>query len=314
MARNHAFAKATAELIEDFQSRTPVRTGSLIISLFGDAVAPHGGTVWLGSLIEALQPFGINQRAIRTAVFRLAKDGWLASNQIGRRSYYGLTEEGRGRFQAASRRIYGEPRQDWPGTWCLALLGGVDSKHREIIRKELGWLGFAPLSSNLLAHPAPDRAAVEEQLASLPGNDSVVIMTARADDTRIKNLKPLVHQAWAMEQLDQRYADFLKRFRPVLRAAGEPGTLDPEDAFHVRILLVHEYRKILLRDPMLPEAMLPGHWDGIAAYQLCRNIYHLVSSRAEIYLTNHMESADGSLPPAEPRFYQRFGTLPQETA
>ena len=108
------FAQATDKLVTEFRSQRPMRAGSLVVTVFGDAIAPHGGTVWLGSLIKALDGFGINQRLVRTSVFRLVKDGWLTADQIGRRSYYSLTENGRRRFLEASRRIYSEPRQQWP--------------------------------------------------------------------------------------------------------------------------------------------------------------------------------------------------------
>jgi len=90
---SNGFISATKGLLDEFQARRPLRTGSLVISIFGDAIAPHGGAVWLGSLINILRPFGVNQRLVRTSVFRLAKDGWLESEQVGRRSYYSLTAE-----------------------------------------------------------------------------------------------------------------------------------------------------------------------------------------------------------------------------
>lgn len=303
------FRTATRDLVGEFKDRRPLRTGSLVISIFGDAVAPHGGAVWLGSLIDALAPFGISQRLVRTSVFRLVKDGWLQSEQIGRRSYYSLTEEGVSRFTDASKRIYGEPEHDWNGDWCLALLAGVDALYREDIRKELSWLGFAPFSANVLAHPAPDPGSLERRLAGLPGNDEVLVMTARANDDRVRYLRELVHDAWALQELDDRYAAFLQRFRPVYKAARDTDMLEPELAFRVRTLLVHEYRKIQLRDPSLPSALLPERWNGTAAYQLCRNIYTLVASPTEEFLTAYMETADGPLPPAEPGYSLRFGGL-----
>lgn len=51
-------------LITRFQEQTPIRASSLIITLYGDAVEPHGGTVWLGSLIGLLEPFGINELSL----------------------------------------------------------------------------------------------------------------------------------------------------------------------------------------------------------------------------------------------------------
>ncbi len=306
-----AFVDASEQLVSTFAARRPMRTGSLVVSVFGDAVAVHGGSIWLGSLIRALESFGINQRLVRTSVFRLAKDGWLSSEQIGRRSYYRLTETGRHRFDEASRRIYAEPRQDWPGTWCLVLTGNLETQEREAVRKELGWLGFAPFSANVLAHPAPDMSVVEEHLAAIGCSDRVLIMESRLSDERQQpTLRAQVHAAWSLDELAARYRHFLEQFRPVYASARRRSTrLDPELCFQVRTLLIHEYRKIHLRDPMLPEALLPGHWDGIAAYQLCRNLYGLVATAAEVFLTTQMETADGPLPPAEPRFYQRFGGI-----
>ena len=307
--RGAAFRAATNTLVEDFRSRRPLRTGSLLISIFGDAIAPHGGAVWLGSLINSVEPFGINQRLVRTSVFRLVKDGWLQSEQIGRRSYYSLTAEGSRRFEDASRRIYSEPRENWDGEWCLVMLAGVDSLHRDDIRKELSWQGFAPFSANVLAHPSPDHARLEESLQQLNGNDDVLVMSASASDNRTQYLRELVHDAWALRDLDDRYQAFLERFRPVFNAARKSADIEPEQAFQARTLLIHEYRKILLRDPSLPDALLPERWNGVAAYQLCRNIYSLVAEPAEAFLTARMESADGPLPPADNSFWMRFGGI-----
>lgn len=311
MTGMNAFQAITDCLVADFQLRRPVRAGSLIISIFGDAIAPHGGSVWLGSLINVLQPFGINQRLVRTSVFRLAKEGWLQSTQIGRRSYYSLTAQGRTRFQDASRRIYSSPRQQWDGEWTLVMLAGVDGGNREDIRRELGWLGFGSFSSNVLAHPAPDIKIVEERLATLAGNRQVLMMRAREIENgeREAHLQALVSEAWNLQDLDDRYDEFLQRFRPVFQAIRSSNNPSPLTAFQLRTLLIHEYRKILLRDPFLPAALLPERWNGVSAYQLCRNIYSRVAAPTEVFLTDSMENADGPLPPASGLFHERFGGL-----
>ena len=307
--RPNPFNQANHKLILEFGARKPVRTGSMLITIFGDAIAPHGGTVWLGSLIKVMESFGVNQRAVRTSVFRLIKDGWLISDQIGRKSYYKLSTTGRERFDEATHRIYGEPRHEWNGTWTLAILGGVNPKHRDSIKKELSWLGFAPFSTNLMAHPAPYLRVVEDLLHQLDGHENVVIMDATSSDSRRESLGALVHNSWDLENLSQQYGEFLDRLRPLYQAIKRTKSLDPETAFQARSILVHEYRRVLLRDPMLPDALLPDDWNGVAAYQLCRNIYALISPAAEEFLREHMESADGPLPPADPHFYQRFGGL-----
>src|SRR5215470_7417663 len=95
-------AQATRALVARFQRQRPVRSGSLLITVFGDAIAPRGGTVTLGSLIRLAEPFGIPERLVRTSVRRLAKDGWLTFRREGRQSEYFLTEHGRSRFAEAT--------------------------------------------------------------------------------------------------------------------------------------------------------------------------------------------------------------------
>ena len=53
------------------------RSGSVLITLFGDVVVPHGGAVALGSLVEAGALTGISEQTIRSSVNRLVADGWL---------------------------------------------------------------------------------------------------------------------------------------------------------------------------------------------------------------------------------------------
>ena len=40
-----------ARIIEQLK-REPSRTGSIVITVFGDAIVPRGGSVWLGTLLE----------------------------------------------------------------------------------------------------------------------------------------------------------------------------------------------------------------------------------------------------------------------
>ena len=64
------------------------KSGSLLITVFGDVVAPHGGAIALGSLVDAGGLAGISEQTIRSSVNRLITDGWLSSEAQGRRSIY----------------------------------------------------------------------------------------------------------------------------------------------------------------------------------------------------------------------------------
>ncbi len=125
------------------------------------------------------------------------------------------------------------------------------------MRKELGWLGFGALSTSLLAHPTPDRADLDTTLGRLGVTDELVVLSART----IRNeqaMRRLAQSSWNLDDIDARYASFVERFRPLIAAYGRSSAVEPRTAFLVRTLLIQEYRKVLLRDPQLPDELLPA--------------------------------------------------------
>src|SRR6202000_3422051 len=92
--------------IIDQLKREPSRTGSIAITVFGDAIVPRGGSVWLGTLLSFFETIDIDSGVVRTAMSRLAADGWLERRKVGRNSYYRLVKKGRQTFEAATAHIY----------------------------------------------------------------------------------------------------------------------------------------------------------------------------------------------------------------
>ena len=140
-------------LIHNFQQKRPLRAGSLIITLYGDAIVPRGGTVWLGSLMALLEPIGISERLVRTSVFRLTKESWLQAEKVGRCSYYSLTGPGLRRFEQAFKQVYNDHNEQWKGGWCLVFLSQLDNGKRRIVKEELEWMGFGSLAPKVMSHP-----------------------------------------------------------------------------------------------------------------------------------------------------------------
>ncbi len=306
--------RAVDEILQSHVRARPLRAKSLVVTVFGDAIAPHGGTVWLGGLISLLGSFGINERAVRTTVFRLTREHWLRGEQVGRRSHYTLTESGRRRFEAAFRKIYGVDRGPWDGRWCLVIESGerLSGAKRKALRDELAWIGFGRLAAGVLAHPTIDAESVAAILAEHRAEPHVLVMHATRDPGLAgAALADAIRSAWDLERLERDYRAFLERFLPVLGALEEhpAANLDPEQCFMVRTLLIHEYRRVVLRDPLLPEELLPQRWPGSAARTLCRGLYQVTQRLTEQHLMATLQTPDGPLPQAAPYFYARFGGL-----
>jgi len=301
----HMMQRSPADaLVSRFRRQRPLRGGSLIITVFGDALAPRGGAITLGSLIALVTPFGLTERLVRTSVARLADDDWLESRRVGRLSEYRLSAAGTRRFVEATRRIYMGPETEWLGRWTLILLPELSAAVRQRIRELLHWEGFGELAPGVFAHPTLTPAEAREYLAMNQLADVPILLESRA--VAAADHRRLIAQGWDLRNLAARYSRFIRGFAPVAAMLESQGRPDPLDAFLVRTLLVHEYRKIHLRDPLLPPSLLPSRWPGLAAYELCRTIYERVLPPAESHLSRVGARLTGPLPAPEASVYRRF--------
>lgn len=303
---------AIRSLLRHFHRQSPIRGGSLLITIFGDSIAPRGGVITLGSLIALARPFELTERLVRTSVARLASDGWLVARRDGRRSEYRLSPTGLERFAEATGRIYGEIPISWDGQWTLLILPPGSGSRRQDLRGELSWLGFGQVNPGLFAHPNWSVERARAALSGLEGLENALLLKSESEGSEAD--RRLVAAGWDLGDLTRRYRRFVDIFSPVLEsvttreyANDEP--LPAEAAFIIRTLLIHEYRKIHLQDPLLPPALLPSDWVGAAAYELTKGLYSAVFPAAERYLSDTASTMTEPLPPADRSAHARFGGL-----
>jgi len=301
------------ERLNAFRRQQRVQASSLIITVFGDVVMPRGGSIWLGSLISLLEPLGINERLIRTTVSRLADDQWLTSQTHGRRANYALTPSGLRRFEEASRHIYSAQPPMWDRRWRLILtVGKMPPRERDRIRKALFWQGFGQISPGCYLHPSADLSRAFDALMVEGLADSLqLLMPMVAAATHFgpsANDRDMVSQAWNLDGLAKAYLSFCKLYQPILETlrADVHGHLGGADALLLRILLIHDYRRLLLRDPELPAELAPAQWPGQPARMLCRELYLRLMPVSESYLDDAMQLADRTVPAALPMLSSRF--------
>ena len=302
----------SAEWIAQALAAESLRSKSLVMTVMGDAIAPHGGAAWLGSLIELLAPLGVTDRLVRTSVFRLVQEGWLTASREGRRSRYGFDAKSLPRFERADRRIYAPPGLHWDRRWTLVIApnGSIDGDLRSAVRKELEWEGFAMLVQGVLAHPGADAEGLLDALGRTGARDKVFVVSgAELPDVGSRPLQELVGESWDLTAVAQSYRGFIEQFTPLLALLREEAQVAPADAFVIRSLLIHAYRRLQLHDPMLPIELLPDPWPGSDAYAVARAVYLLVVAQAEVHIDTVLRREDPTTPPADDAFYQRFGGL-----
>jgi phenylacetic acid degradation operon negative regulatory protein len=286
-------AHPLARIIEQLK-REPSRTGSIVITVFGDAIVPRGGSVWLGTLLEFFATIDIDSGVVRTAMSRLANDGWLERHKVGRNSFYRLVKKGRQTFDAATQHIYDSQPSDWTGRFELLLIGAAED--RDASREALKNAGFgSPLRGVWIA---PSGVPIPEEAAN-----AIRLEVSAEDD----NGRRLLSESWPLQRTADAYLKFMKTFEPLRGWIGRREKLSDLDAFTARILLIHHYRRVVLRDPLLPTALLPQDWPGRVARQLCGDIYRGLLPASEQWLDRHASNEKGPLPAAGKELARRFG-------
>jgi len=268
-ARRPRQEPALAPFLADF----PLRAGGFIVTLYGDVVVPRGGEVWIGNIIESCAAVGISETLVRTAVSRLVAAGRLEGRRAGRRGFYRLTEAAQAEFDAAARTIYGpDSPSGWRFVFAPEALG--DGMMAQIERA-----GYARLKPQLAV--GPDHLAIPEGALTF----------AAQPEGGLASLPEFAASAWDLPELARAYAAFVARFAALVGASAAQGSA----ALTLRLLLVHGYRQVLLRDPRLPRAALPPDWPGHTARRVFARAYRALSDAADSHVGARFEAVGGAL-------------------
>lgn len=256
------------DLIVSLNQLGDLRVWSVIITIFGDAVMPRAGVVSASALSALADRLGIRPEALRVALYRLAKDGWITRRKSGRNSFYALSGTGRTEFLPASRRIYA-PAPQLRGPWRLAAWPHLTEPARAAMDKRMRAAGFLPLSSGLFLGPVQ---------ADNPPEGAVIV------EGDLLTLPDWARTALAPEPLQQEYAR-LEAVLTDIRTSIDSGVpVRKLEAATLRILLIHQWRRLLLRHADLPAEVMPAVWRGEACRSAVLDLHASLSPEADLWL------------------------------
>ena len=246
------------DLIDTLAGLEPIKTWSLIVTLFGDATDTD---IPAGAIRLLLDHIGIQPGATRVALHRLKGDGWIVATKAGREVNYALSEPGAAETHAVYRDIYSS-EDKFPNGWILRLINGQSSETPLPANA-------IPVSKDCLLMPAAQAEADSEQL-NLP-------------------LRPASLPSWLTERLiDQHQQALAQRTTTAIAMASQLGNMPKIDRAAIRLLILHHWRKLALR---------PASWahvnlcpDGAVA-QLHRAATHYLANTDPVEMTGLDEPA-----------------------
>ena len=179
-----------------------------------------------------------------------------------------------GSCRSSAARIYAGRGRAWDGLFRLVV--SPETELRETLSAE----GFGMLPGGILV-------GVEGDPALLPRRHPVLLAQGRSEEDE----RHFAARAWPLESLAEGYGRFLDAFAPL-----ELLDIPPAEALPLRLLLVHEWRRLVLRDPRLPDSLLPEAWPGVAAHVLVVTLYRRLTPAAESWLDAEGRNEEGALP------------------
>jgi phenylacetic acid degradation operon negative regulatory protein len=232
---------------------------SALFDLYGDYLRPRGGRVAVAALVRLLAPLGIAAPAVRTAVSRMVRQGWLHPVRVPTGPGYGLTAKAVRRLDEAAARIYRTRQVTWDGQFDLLVLTPPGSRgDRARLAADLTFLGYGAVDAGVWVAPRP-APEVDGLLREAGVRYERFRATHAAGD---EGTATLVRRAWDLTEIGAAYERFVERLSPVVAAAS---AVEDERAYAARFTLVHAWRTFLFQDPQLPPALLPEPWPGTAA-------------------------------------------------
>lgn len=214
------------------------RVWSLMISLFGDLARDPGDEIAGPMLSSIMSGLNVKPEAARVALYRLRNEGWIVSRKAGRISIHSLSEKGRAETLAASPLIYAPP----PATtenWRLLLTRDGSAEEAEDLKK-LGYVSLLPR-----VFMGDGNLPVPPQTLALAGSD--------APD-------------WLCEELEQAalrpaFAALAESLAQLTEDLGSDSQLTPFEVANLRCLVVHNWRRLVLKCPPLPGSLVGASSD-----------------------------------------------------
>ncbi len=215
------------------------RVWSLIVTVFGDLAQGSDDRISMQALTRITEPIGVKPEALRVALHRLKKEGWIDSMRRGRNSLYRLTDFGREQSVAAAPRIYRDTIKA-DGQWFVVLASPASENSLREIEDLVLRCETVQLSGNSI-------------LAGIVGDyvPKHVLCTP---------IKPEAIPAWAKSAvLDDALVDTYKSLFQTLTSLRKNLPPNPSslEVATLRTLIVHSWRRVLLRHPDVPDFLLP---------------------------------------------------------
>jgi phenylacetic acid degradation operon negative regulatory protein len=260
---------------------------SLLLTVLGEFVLPQAAPAWTQALVSALAEVGIEEKAARQALSRTAAEGLLVAERDGRRVRWQLTPSGTELLTDGAERIYGFGRgvDGWDGRWLVLTVSVPETQRRlrHSLRTRLTWAGLGSPVPGLWVTPDVSKS---KEVASVVESLGVEAFSFVGRFGEVGDYRRLVAEAWRLDEVEQRYAQFIATWRGASRLRNHAAH------FRSQVQLVQQWRVVPFLDPGLPAQLLPEDWPVPSAAESFRTAHGCFHSDAQAHWAQLMRVAE----------------------
>ncbi len=236
---------------------SPGTARATVLDILGDLVLPFTEPVPTTAFIELMSHVGFSEHAVRQALSRCSADGWIVGTRGGRTTSWSLSESGR---RLVTEGIAGveqlsQDHPQWDGRW-LVLVVSIPRENRasrDQVYRSLRWDGFGNPAPAVWLSPHPERRRRTAGTLQRLGVEDTLAFCGQTDPLGLTN-DEIVARGWNIDDVSQIYSQCLAQFTEMRPRTGE-------DQASALLQLNAQLQHLLVTDPQLPGALLPG-WVG----------------------------------------------------
>jgi phenylacetic acid degradation operon negative regulatory protein len=256
---------------------TEIPTRTLVLGM-----AHEDGTILADEVYPVADACGLTGDQVRSCLRRLVAEGLYARRGEGREARFAATDDGLRALRATLTRLARAYAQDaagkgWDRRWHLVAFAVPERRRaaRDALRDRLLHLGGAAIQNGLYVSPHGWEDEVAHEATKLGVAEHVSVATT--DDLAmggVEDPRELARSLWALDDVAQRYEDFIALYR------GVPEALEAMRKQHERLIEADflpgaliigiKFNECFERDPLLPPELLPRPWPGREARDLLK--------------------------------------------
>lgn len=259
-----------------------MRARSYLFTLYMEYLYPEN-RAWVGDLISWMELLKFREPAVRAAVSRSVKRGWIIPEKDGRRAYYRLAPRVAWQVEKVRERLYNYGAS-WDGKWRILVYAVPEAKRtvRDRFRNELILLGFGTPAPGVWVSPNGSLEAARD-LVGFYGLQNYVELFQAKRFSSTPSLE-LIEKAFNLKAVQTRYRAFL--------AQKQDHPKNSEEAFVSLTHMIHRARKNLFLDPGLPPELTPAGFLGQRAKQEFLERYDQLTKQARPLFQSESVAAD----------------------